>query len=97
MPQEVPLQVAMQLGSVGQGVHEAPQELTLVSLEQRPLQSWVPEGHMPLQAFCMGMHWVMQSLSVGPQAPPHWRPSQVAVPPLGGVQGVQEVPQLAGE
>lgn len=40
MPQDVPLQTAVPLGSVGQGLQLAPQLLTLVFDTQLPLQLW---------------------------------------------------------
>lgn len=53
MPQEVPLQVAVPRGSVGQGVQLEPQLLTLVFETQLPLQAWYPptqlaRKHAPL-------------------------------------------------
>jgi len=42
MPQLVPSQVAVPLGSPGQGVQLVPHVCTRVSATQAPLQSWVP-------------------------------------------------------
>ena len=81
---------------VPQGAQAAPQKLTLFTGTQDPLQSRWPFGHIPSQACPAGMQaplqiWVPEGHSV-----PHLVPSQVALPPSGIGQAVQEEPQLVG-
>lgn len=78
----------------GQGVQEEPHELTLASSKQLPLQSWVPLGQVPLHAMFVAMQAPTHNFCPLGQAPPHDVPSQVAVPPIGGVHGVQDMLQL---
>jgi hypothetical protein len=82
-------------GGTGHGVHDVPHELTLSSAKQLPLQSCVFAGHMPLHAIDDGMHVPAHSFWLAGQAPPHCVPSQVAVPPVGAVHGVQDMLQLS--
>ena len=46
MAQAAPSQVAFPLLGVGQGVHEAPQEATLVLDTQVPRHAWLPAKHI---------------------------------------------------
>ena len=78
----------------GQGVHDEPHELTLVLSKQFPLHSCVPLGQLPLHAMLVGMHAPKQSFWSLGHEPPQDVPSQVAVPPVGGVHGVQDMLQL---
>jgi hypothetical protein len=81
-------------GGTGHGVQDAPQEFTLVLSKQLPLHSWVPPGQLPLHAIWLGMHAPKQSFCPPRQDPPHDVPSQVALPPVGGEHGVQDMLQL---
>jgi hypothetical protein len=56
----------------GQAVHNALQEFTLVLLAQVPLQSWLPDGHTPLQDCALGMQTPAHSFWLTGQLPPHW-------------------------
>jgi hypothetical protein len=87
---------AVALAGTGHGVHEVPQELTLVSSKQLPLQLWVPGVQLPLHAMLTLMQAPKQSCCPFGQEPPHEVPSQVALPPVGAVQGVQDMLQLLG-
>lgn len=94
----VPLQLTSSapLGR-GQGMHEVPQEFVLELEAQMPLQSWVPFGHWPAQLAASSMQAPWQSFFPWGQVAPHMPlPWQVAVPPVGVGQGVQEAPQLSG-
>ena len=82
-------------GGTAHGVHEEPHELTLSLAKQLPLQSCVPDGHMPLHAIADGMHMPAHNFWLAGQAPPHEVPSHVAVPPVGGVHAVQDMLQLS--
>lgn len=93
MPQLVPSHVALPLGSVGHGLHAAPHEVTLVSLAQRLPHTWLPLGHTPRHGAVASMQVPAQSFWVPGQVPPHCVPSQVEVPPVGGVHAMQAVPQ----
>jgi hypothetical protein len=79
-----------------QGMQLGPQKLTSLVGTQVPLQSRWPVGQVPLQAWLLGMQAPAQSLVPCGHWAPHLTPSQVAVPPVGMGQGVQEVPQLVG-
>ena len=94
IPQLVPLQVAWAFGGVGQGVHEAPHELTAVLARQTPLQSCVPCGHCPLHAAPAGKHAPAHSCWPSGQAGTQACPLQLTDPPVGATQGAQAVPQL---
>jgi hypothetical protein len=97
-PQTPFSQVALALAGTVHGVHEVPHEFTSVSGAQVPLHRWRPAGHMPAQ----GMPGGRQALLVGHsdvpvgQVPPHVVPSQLAVPPVGAMHAVHDVPQFAG-
>lgn len=97
MPQLVPSQVALPFdGGAGQAEHRLPQEATLVSDEQVPLQSWVPSRQVPPQD-CVVLRQAPEQIrwSVG-QVVPQATPLQVAVPPAGTGQAVHNVaPQFA--
>jgi hypothetical protein len=80
----------------GQGMQLGPQKLTSLFGTQVPLQSRWPVGQVPLQAWLLGTQAPAQSLVPWGHWAPHLTPSQVAVPPVGMGQGVQEVPQLVG-
>jgi hypothetical protein len=96
-PQLVPSQVTVALWEgTGQGEQLAPHEFTLLLPAHSPLQSWVMAGHTPVQASPMGMQTPAQSFCPPGQVPPHCVPLQVALPPVGGRQGEQEIPQVAG-
>ena len=97
MPQ-VPsvLQTAfMALGGTGQGLHWVPHELTLELSAHRPLQSCVPVGQTPLHDMLEGMQAPTHSFWLVGHMPPQLVPSQVAVPPTGAVQGVQDMLQVS--
>ena len=83
----------MPLTTAGQPVHKVPQELTLVSGAQMPLQSCEPEGQVPLQAEPDGTQLPAHNIWPLGQLPPQLLPSQVALPPLGTGQAVQLAPQ----
>jgi len=94
-PQVPLLHVAIvAFGGTGQGVHDVPHELTLALSKQFPLHSWVPPGQLPLHAIPVGMHMPKQSFCPLGHDPLHDVPSHVAVPPVGGVHGVQDMLQL---
>lgn len=78
----------------GHGTHETPHEFTLVSSKQLPLHSCLPLGQLPLHAIESAMHAPKQSFCPLGHAPLHDVPSHVAVPPVGGVHGVQDMLQL---
>jgi hypothetical protein len=97
MPQLVPSQVALPFAGAEQAVQLVPQLCTLWLLTHRPLQSCCPDGQLPEQAWDKGMQAPKQSFWLVGQLPPQLVPSQVALPPVGTVQGVQLPPQLAVE
>jgi hypothetical protein len=76
-------------------MHWLPQELTSPSETQLPSQSWRPAGQTPLQAWFIGMQLPAHSFVIGGQVVPHLVPSQVAWPPIGTGQGLQDAPQLS--
>ena len=95
-PHTPPLHVAIvALAGTGHGTHDVPHEFTLVSLKQFPLHSCVPLGQLPLQALFSPMHVPKQSFCPLGHWPPQDVPSQVALPPNGGEQGVQDMLQLS--
>jgi hypothetical protein len=94
--QAVPLHVAAPLSGTGQGSQLAPQELTLVFDRHWPLQACVVAGQVVTQRWVEEMQVPAHSWSVAEQAPPQLWPSHVAVPPVGGVHGAHDMPQLAG-
>jgi hypothetical protein len=92
-PQDVPSQEATPLAGAEQGVHDVmPQPLGLVFAWQLPLQLCVPAGHVPRQACAVGMQPPVHSFVPLGHVPPHERPSQVAVPPVGIAHAVQDAP-----
>jgi hypothetical protein len=94
--QLVPLQVATPLSGIAQGAQLTPHEFTLTLLRHWPAQSCVPMAQLFMQGEVMGIQLPAQSACPTGHAAPQLWPSQVAVPPVGAVQAVQEVPQLAG-
>jgi hypothetical protein len=95
-PQAVPSQVAVPFAGVGQAVQAlAPHEAGLVFERQRPLQLCEPAAHWFMHAWFVGMQAPAQSFWLAGQVPPQAVPSQVAVPPVGTVQGVHEAPQVS--
>ena len=96
-PQAPLAQVAVALVTAGQAAQREPQEFTLVFERQRPLQSCVPMGQMPMQAAPFGMQTLAQTFWPVGQLAPQVVPSQVAVPPCGVEQAEQDVPHDAGE
>ncbi len=96
MPHLVPSQVAEPFEGVGQGVQEVPHEFTSLFGAQAPSQSCVIAGHWFMHAFCVGIQVPAQSFWPIGQVAPHLVPSQVASPPLGGMQAEHEVPQCFG-
>ena len=89
------LQVAIvALAGTGHGVHDVPHEFTLVLSKQLPLHSCVPLGQLPLHAMLVGIHAPKHSFWPFGHEPPQAVPSQVAVPPVGAVHGVQDILQL---
>jgi hypothetical protein len=76
-------------------VQASPQELTSLSGTQFPSQSWRPAGQTPLQAWFIGMQVPAHSFVAGGHIAPHLVPSQVAWPPAGTGQGLQDAPQLS--
>jgi hypothetical protein len=79
---------------LGQGVHEVPQELALVSEEQTPPQSWVPGSQTP-QTAAASTQAPLQIFCVPGQVPLHTPSLHIAVPPVIVGHGVHRVPQLA--
>jgi hypothetical protein len=89
--------VGVAFATAGQAEQLPPHEFTLVFERQRPLQSCVPEGHVPMQAMAFAMQASAQTFSPVGQLAPQVVPSQVAAPPCGAEQAEQEVPHDAGE
>ena len=79
---------------VGHEMQLAVQKLVLVSDWQIPLQLCVPDEHMPMHAFAVGMQAPAHSLVVPVHAGTHASPSQVTEPPLGAVHAEQDVRSL---
>jgi hypothetical protein len=96
-PQAPFTQVAAPIAGVGQGRQDLPHELTAISDTQLLAQLCVPAGQTPAQASASPMHVPTHSFFPAGQAAPQAVPSQVALPPMGAGQGVQETPQLAGD
>ena len=98
-PQLLPLQVASAFGGSGQAVHEVVPQLLVLSFDtQLPLQSCLPAGQVPSHERPFGKHAPVpmhRKVFAGHSAL-HWPFWQVAVPPIGTSQGVQDVPQLLG-
>jgi hypothetical protein len=93
----VPSQVAASAcAGTGQGVHDVPQEFTSWSDEQRSPQACVPTAQEPSQPDAASMQTPWQSFLLAGQAPPQARETQVAVPPTGSAQRVQDVPHDFG-
>lgn len=89
--------MAAPLAGALQGVHDdVPHEFTLVLSAHRPLQSCLPASQVPLHEVAIGMQDPAHSFCPLGHWPPHWVPSHVELPPVGGVHGVQDPPQLAG-
>lgn len=80
----------------GHEVHALPHELGLVSAAHRPPQLWVPGGQVPEQVWPASMHTPLHSVLPVGQAAPHCPWTQVAAPPVGAGQAVQDPPQVAG-
>jgi len=95
--QVAPLHVAAPLSGTGQGSQLAPQELTLVFERHWPPQACVVAGQVIMHVWVDGMQAPAHSCRPMSQAPPQIWPSHVAVPPVGGVQGAHDMPQLAGD
>jgi hypothetical protein len=94
--QVVPSQLVV-LAPVGLGheVQADPQLSTLTFDAHRPLQSWVVPMHTPAHEAAPSMQVPAHSFMPGLQVGMHTVPSQVAEPPVGFWQAVQEVvPQL---
>jgi hypothetical protein len=66
---------------LGQAPHNVPHELTLLLSTQTPLQLCVPVGHPP-QTWPEGMQAPLHRICPVGHIPPHFWPSQVAVPPV---------------
>jgi hypothetical protein len=96
-PQAPLAQVAVAFVTAGQAAQLTPQEFTLVFDRQRPLQSCVSMGHMPIQAVPFAMQTLAQSFSPVGQLALQVVPLHVAVPPCGAEQAEQELPHDAGE
>jgi hypothetical protein len=94
-PHWVPSQVAVPLSGTGHSVQDAtPQELVAVLETQLPAQSCVPRGQTPSHGVLSGTQDGPHSFCPSGQMAPQLVPSQVAIPPSGTGQGVQDVPQL---
>jgi hypothetical protein len=93
-PQVVPSHdVWLAPAGVGQAVQDVvPHEFTLLFRLHRPLQLWLPAGHWFMQAMTSSMHAPAQSFLPVGHAPPQVPFVQVAVPPVGAVQGEQDEP-----
>lgn len=91
VPEAPPVQVAEPLADgAGHDTQLAPQKVVLVSGWQMPLQLCVPVGQGPHGVF-VGIHAPAHTFVPLGHAGWHARPSQVAVPPIGTSQGIQEV------
>jgi|GraSoiStandDraft_48_1057284.scaffolds.fasta_scaffold470343_1 hypothetical protein len=94
----LPVHVAMDApAGTGQAVHEVPQELTLVSGAQTPLQSCVPAEQTAEHGEPEGMQVPAQTFWPMGHVAPHAPASHVDVPPMTIGHAVHELPQLAGE
>ena len=90
------LQVAVELAGWAQAVHDVvPQLLVLLFDWQVPEQSCEPDAQTPMHEALVAMQTPAHSFMVDGQVPPHVVPSQVAVPPVGTGQALQDVPQPA--
>ena len=76
----------MPFGDVGQGTHALPQAMMLVASTQIPPHAFLPAGQ-PSQTASIGTHLSMHGFCPAGQVTPHFRPSQVAVPPAMPGQG----------
>jgi hypothetical protein len=95
--QLVPSQVAAVAPvGTGQALQEAPHEFTDVLEAHTFEQLCVPLGHCPLHAADEAMQTLLQSFWLVGHEPPHPVAVQVAVPPVGTGQAVQDIPQVAG-
>jgi hypothetical protein len=97
-PQLGLLHVAVANWGAGHGLQPAPHELTLVSARHWPPQLCVPEGHILPHAWLSATQAPAQMRVPVGHVAPQLAPSQVAVPPVGGVQAVHdEAPHEFGE
>jgi hypothetical protein len=95
-PQLVPSQVEVELAGGVHGMHAIrPHELTLVLDAQIAPHGWDPVGQSLLHGTLGSMQAPAHRRLLAGQVPPQANPSQVAVPPVGAVHAVQEVPQVA--
>jgi hypothetical protein len=94
--QAVPLHVGAPWSGTEQGSQLVPHEFGLLLDRHWPLQSCVPMGHMFMQGCVVGVHAPAHSRWPIWQSPPQVCPSQVDVPPWGGVHASQDMPQWAG-